>query len=294
MRRIAREMGVDLTKVTGTGEKGRITKDDIMAFLRGPAPAPAGAPAAAAGAGIPEIPAQDFSKFGPIETKPLSRIKRLSGPFLHRSWLNVPHVTQNDEADITETDAYRKELDTAGKEKGYRVTLLAFLIKASVSALKQHPEFNASLSPEKDALIYKRYYNIGVAVDTPDGLVVPVVKDADRKGIVEISQELGAISKKARDGKLSPTDMAGGSFTISSLGGIGGTAFTPIVNAPEVAILGVVRSKMAPVWDGNEFKPRLMLPVCVSYDHRVIDGALAARFTRNLCHVLEDVRRIML
>src|SRR5271165_1334550 len=293
VRRIAREMGVDLTKVTGTGEKGRITKDDIMAFLRGPAPAP-GAPAAATGAGIPEIPAQDFSKFGPIETKPLSRIKRLSGPFLHRSWLNVPHVTQNDEADITETDAYRKELDTAGKEKGYRVTLLAFLIKASVSALKQHPEFNASLSPEKDALIYKRYYNIGVAVDTPDGLVVPVVKDADRKGIVEISQELGAISKKARDGKLSPTEMAGGTFTISSLGGIGGTAFTPIVNAPEVAILGVMRSKMAPVWDGNEFKPRLMLPVCESYDHRVIDGALAARFTRNLCHVLEDVRRIML
>src|SRR5271166_5142599 len=294
VRRIAREMGVDLTKVGGTGEKGRITKDDIMAFLRGPAPAPAGAPAAATGAGIPEIPAQDFSKFGPIETKPLSRIKRLSGPFLHRSWLNVPHVTQNDEADITETDAYRKELDTAAKEKGYRVTLLAFLIKASVSVLKQHPEFNASLSPEKDALIYKRYYNIGVAVDTPDGLVVPVVKDADRKGIVEISQELGAISKKARDGKLSPTDMAGASFTISSLGGIGGTAFTPIVNAPEVAILGVVRSKMAPVWDGSEFKPRLMLPVCVSYDHRVIDGALAARFTRNLCHVLEDVRRIML
>jgi pyruvate dehydrogenase E2 component (dihydrolipoamide acetyltransferase) len=294
VRRIAREMGVDLTKVTGTGEKGRITKDDIMTFLRGPAPAPAGAPAAAADAGIPAIPAQDFSKFGPIETKPLSRIKRLSGPFLHRSWLNVPHVTQNDEADITDTDAYRKELDTAGKEKGYRVTLLAFLIKASVSALKQHPEFNASLSPEKDALIYKRYYNIGVAVDTPDGLVVPVIKDADRKGIVEISQELGAISKKARDGKLSPTDMAGASFTISSLGGIGGTAFTPIVNAPEVAILGVVRSKMAPVWDGNEFKPRLMLPVCVSYDHRVIDGALAARFTRNLCHVLEDVRRIML
>ena len=294
VRRVAREMGVDLTKVTGTGEKGRISKDDIMAFLRGPAPAPAGAPAAAAGAGIPEIPAQDFSKFGLIETKPLSRIKRLSGPFLHRSWLNVPHVTQNDEADITETDAYRKELDTAGKEKGYRVTLLAFLIKASVSALKQHPEFNASLSPEKDALIYKRYYNIGVAVDSPDGLVVPVVKDADRKGIVEISQELGAISKKAREGKLSPTDMAGGSFTISSLGGIGGTAFTPIINAPEVAILGVVRSKMAPVWDGKEFKPRLMLPVCVSYDHRVIDGALAARFTRNLCHVLEDVRRIML
>jgi pyruvate dehydrogenase E2 component (dihydrolipoamide acetyltransferase) len=294
VRRAARELGVDLNKVKGTGEKGRITKEDVLAFLRGPAPAPAGAPGPAAGAGIPEIPAQDFSKFGPIETKPLSRIKKLSGPFLHRSWLNVPHVTQSDEADITEIDKYRKELDNAGKEKGYRVTLLSFLIKASVSALKQHPEFNSSLSPEKDALIFKKYYNIGVAVDTPDGLVVPVIKDADRKGIVEISQELGAISKKARDGKLSPNDMAGASFTISSLGGIGGTAFTPIVNAPEVAILGVVRSKIAPVWDGQEFKPRLMLPVCVSYDHRVIDGALAARFTRHLCHVLEDVRRIML
>jgi pyruvate dehydrogenase E2 component (dihydrolipoamide acetyltransferase) len=294
VRRIAREMGVDLTGVKGTGEKGRITKDDVLAFLRGPTATPSTAPAATAGAGIPEIPAQDFSKFGPIETKALSRIKRLSGPFLHRAWLNVPHVTQSDEADITETDAYRKELDAAGKEKGYRVTLLAFLIKASVSGLKQYPEFNSSLSPEKDALIYKKYYNIGVAVDTPDGLVVPVIKDADRKGIVEISQELGAISKKARDGKLSPTDMAGASFTISSLGGIGGTAFTPIVNAPEVAILGVVRSKMAPVWNGTEFKPRLMLPLCVSYDHRVIDGALAARFTRHLCHVLEDVRRIML
>jgi pyruvate dehydrogenase E2 component (dihydrolipoamide acetyltransferase) len=294
VRRAARELGVDLNKVKGTGEKGRITKEDILAFLRGPAPAPAGAPTPAAGAGIPEIPAQDFSKFGPIETKPLSRIKRLSGPILHRSWLNVPHVTNNDEADITEIDKYRKELDTAGKEKGYRVTLISFLIKASVSALKQHPEFNSSLSPEKDALIYKKYYNIGVAVDTPDGLVVPVVKDADRKGIIEISEELGAISKKARDGKLSPNDMAGASFTISSLGGIGVTAFTPIVNAPEVAILGVVRSKIAPVWDGQEFKPRLMLPVCVSYDHRVIDGALAARFTRYLCHVLEDVRRIVL
>jgi pyruvate dehydrogenase E2 component (dihydrolipoamide acetyltransferase) len=294
VRRIAREMGVDLTKIKGTGEKGRITKEDVLAFLRGPTATPSAAPAATVGAGIPEIPAQDFSKFGPIETKALSRIKRLSGPFLHRAWLNVPHVTQSDEADITETDAYRKELDTASKEKGYRVTLLAFLIKASVSALKQYPEFNSSLSPEKDALIYKKYYNIGVAVDTPDGLVVPVIKDADRKGIVEISQELGAISKKARDGKLSPADMAGASFTISSLGGIGGTAFTPIVNAPEVAILGVVRSKMAPVWNGADFKPRLMLPVCVSYDHRVIDGALAARFTRQLCHVLEDVRRIML
>jgi pyruvate dehydrogenase E2 component (dihydrolipoamide acetyltransferase) len=294
VRRIAREMGVDLTKVTGSGNKGRITKEDVLAVLRGPVAAPGGAAPAATGAGIPEIPAQDFSKFGPVETRPLSRIKRLSGPFLHRAWLNVPHVTQTDESDITATESYRKELDAAGQEKGYRVTLLAFLIKASVSALKQFPEFNASLSPDKETLILKRYYNIGVAVDTRDGLVVPVIKESDRKGILEISQELGVISKKARDGKLSPTDMAGASFTISSLGGIGGTAFTPIVNAPEVAILGVVRSRMAPVWNGTEFKPRLMLPVCVSYDHRVIDGALAARFTRHLCHVLEDVRRIML
>ena len=246
------------------------------------------------GTGIPEIPAQDFSKFGPIETKPLARIKRLSGPHLHRAWLNIPHVTHNDEADITELEAFRRELDTAGREKGYRVTLLAFLMKASVLALKQHPELNSSLSPEKDALILKRYYHIGVAADTPDGLVVPVIRDVDRKGIVELSQELAAASKRARDGKLSPSDMQGASFTISSLGGIGGTSFTPIVNAPEVAILGVVRSKMAPVWNGESFVPRLMLPLSLSYDHRVIDGALAARFERQLCHVLEDVRRLVL
>ena len=232
--------------------------------------------------------------FGAVETKPLARIKRLSGPHLHRSWLNVPHVTHGDEADITEIDAYRKELDTAAKEKGYRVTLLAFLMKASVSALKAFPEFNSSLSPEKDSLILKKYYNIGIAVDTPEGLVVPVFKDVDRKGIEELSKELGATSKKARDGNLAPGDMQGGCFTISSLGGIGGTDFTPIVNAPEVAILGVVRSKMAPVWNGKEFAPRLMQPLYVSYDHRVIDGALAARFTRHLCHVLEDVRRLVL
>ncbi|HET6469856.1 MAG TPA: dihydrolipoyllysine-residue acetyltransferase [Geminicoccaceae bacterium] len=295
VRRLARELEVDLAKVKGTGEKGRITKDDVKGFLRGPAAAPA-APAAvpAGGMGIPEIPAVDFAKFGPIETKPLARIKRLSGPHLHRSWLNIPHVTHGDEADITEIEAYRKELDTAAKEKGYRVTLLAFLMKASVSALKAFPEFNSSLSPEKDALIYKRFYNIGIAVDTPDGLVVPVFKDVDRKGIEELSRELGATSKKARDGKLGPADMSGGTFTISSLGGIGGTDFTPIVNAPEVAILGVLRSKMAPVWDGETFKPRLICPLSVSYDHRVIDGALAARFTRHLCHVLEDVRRLIL
>ncbi|KAB1073594.1 dihydrolipoyllysine-residue acetyltransferase [Methylobacterium planeticum] len=296
VRRIARELGVDLTVVKGTGEKGRITKEDVRGHLTRAAAPPASATGAimTGGMGIPEIPTVDFSKFGPVETRPLARIKKISGPHLHRSWLNVPLVTHTDESDITEMDQYRKELDTAGKEKGYRVTLLAFLIKASVSALRQHPEFNASLSPEKDVLILKRYYNIGVAVDTPDGLVVPVIKDADRKGIVEISQELGAISKKARDGKLGAGDMQGASFSISSLGGIGGTSFTPLVNAPEVAILGVPRSKMAPVWNGKEFVPRLMLPLAVSYDHRVVDGALGARFTRHLAHVLEDVRRLAL
>jgi pyruvate dehydrogenase E2 component (dihydrolipoamide acetyltransferase) len=293
VRRLARELDVDLAEVKGSGEKGRITPADVKAFLRGPGPSPAPAQAPG-GMGIPEIPAVDFAKFGPIETKPLARIKKLSGPHLHRAWLNIPHVTHQDEADITALEDYRKELDAAAKDKGFRVTLLAFLIKAAVAALKQFPEFNSSLSPEKDSLILKRYYHVGVAVDTPDGLVVPVVKEADRKGIHEISQELGAISKKARDGKLGPADMQGASFTISSLGGIGGTAFTPIVNAPEVAILGVVRSKMAPVWNGSEFRPRLMLPVSLSYDHRVIDGALAARFARQLCHALEDVRRLVL
>jgi pyruvate dehydrogenase E2 component (dihydrolipoamide acetyltransferase) len=292
VRRAARELDVDLNKVKGTGEKGRITKQDVLDFLRGPVSAPAAT--VPSGSGIPEIPPQDFGKFGPIEIRPLSRIKRLSGPHLHRAWLNVPHVTQNDESDITELEAYRKELDTAGKDKGYRVTLLAFLLKASAACLRQFPEFNASLSPEKDALILKQYYNIGIAVDTPDGLVVPVLKEVDRKGVIELSQEMGTISKKARDGKLQAADMQGATFTISSLGGIGGTGFTPIVNAPEVAILGVVRSKMAPVWNGTEFLPRLMLPVSLSYDHRVIDGALGARFARQLCHVLEDVRRLVL
>jgi pyruvate dehydrogenase E2 component (dihydrolipoamide acetyltransferase) len=292
VRRLARELELDLSTIKGTGEKGRITKEDLLASLKGPA-APAAA-AAPAGAGIPEIPPQDFSRFGPVETQPLPRIKKISGPFLHRSWLNVPHVTHNDEADITELDAYRKELDTAAKAEGYRVTLLAFLMKAAVSALRQFPEVNSSLSPEKDALILKSYYHIGIAVDTPGGLVVPVVRDVDRKGVTALSKELGEVSKRARDGKLSPADMSGGSFTISSLGGIGGTAFTPIVNAPEVAILGVVRSKMSPVWDGSEFVPRLMLPLSLSYDHRVIDGALAARFTRHLCQLLEDMRRLIL
>jgi pyruvate dehydrogenase E2 component (dihydrolipoamide acetyltransferase) len=294
VRRLARELGVDLNTINGIGDKGRITKDDLLTAVRGPAPAAPAAAAAPAGAGIPEVPAQDFSKFGPIETVPLPRIKKVSGPFLHRSWLNVPHVTHNDEADITELDAYRKELDTAAKAGGYRVTLLAFLMKAAVSALRAFPEVNSSLSPEKDSLILKRYHHIGIAVDTPGGLVVPVIRDVGSKGITELSKELGAISQKARDGKLTPEDMSGGSFTISSLGGIGGTSFTPIVNAPEVAILGVVRSRRSPVWDGEAFVPRLMLPVSLSYDHRVIDGALAARFTRALCQVLEDVRRLLL
>ena len=229
-----------------------------------------------------------------MEIRPLSRIQRLSGPQLHRSWLNIPHVTHNDEADITDLDAYRRELDTAARTEGYRVTLLAFLMKASVSGLREFPKFNSSLTVEKDALIYKSYYHIGVAVDTPDGLVVPVIRDVDRKGIREISHELGTVSAKARDGKLGMADLQGGCFTISSLGGIGGTSFTPVINAPEVALLGVVRSKTAPVWDGTVFVPRLMLPLSLSYDHRVIDGALAARFARHLCHLLEDIRRLVL
>jgi pyruvate dehydrogenase E2 component (dihydrolipoamide acetyltransferase) len=293
VRRLARELGLDLTTLSGSGPKGRITKEDVIASVRGPAGAGAVAPAVAGG-GIPEVPAQDFSKFGPVEVRPLTRIQRLSGPALHRSWLNVPHVTHDDEADITDLDPYRRELDTAAKAEGYRVTLLAFLMKASACALREFPRFGSSLTPEKDALIYKGYYHLGVAVDTPEGLVVPVIRDVDRKGIRELSQELGAVSARAREGKLSLADLQGACFTISSLGGIGGTGFTPIVNAPEVAILGVVRSRMTPVWDGSAFVPRLMLPVSLSYDHRVIDGALAARFARYLCQLLEDIRRLVL
>jgi pyruvate dehydrogenase E2 component (dihydrolipoyllysine-residue acetyltransferase) len=289
VRRLAREFDINLNKISGTGEKGRITKDDVKRAVSG-----AVGPAVQGGAGIPEIPAQDFSKYGEIETVPLSRLKKLSGPALHRSWLNVPHVTHTDEADITDLDAYRKTLDSAAREKGYRVTLLSFLLKACVVALKEFPAFNASLSPTKDALILKKYYNIGVAVDTEGGLVVPVIKDVDRKGIVEISKELSDVSQRMRDGKITPADIQGGTFSISSLGGIGGTNFTPIVNAPEVAILGVVRSSMKPVWDGETFKPRQILPLCCSYDHRVIDGALAARFTRRIAEVLGDVRQLVL
>jgi len=289
VRRLATELSVDLAGVSGSGPKGRITKQDLLGhYERSLAPAAA----TTGGAGIPPVPEVDFSKFGPVRTVPLSRIKKLSGPHLHRSWLNVPHVTHADEADITDLDAYRRELDTAAKAEGYRVTLLSFLLKASAAALRKYPELNSSLSGEN--LVLKDYVNIGVAVDTPDGLVVPVVKDVDRKGIGELSRDLGELSEKARDGKLSASDMQGATFTISSLGGIGGTHFTPIVNAPEVAILGVVRSKTAPVWDGEAFVPRLMLPLCLSYDHRVIDGALAARFTAHLAHLAADVRRLVL
>jgi pyruvate dehydrogenase E2 component (dihydrolipoamide acetyltransferase) len=289
VRRLARELEINLAKLSGTGEKGRITKADVKRALAG-----ASAPAVQGGAGIPEIPAQDFSKFGEVETVPLTRLKKLSGPALHRSWLNVPHVTHSDEADITDLEAYRKTLDSAAKEKGYRVTLISFLMKACVTALKEYPTFNASLAPSKDALIMKKYYHLGVAVDTDDGLVVPVIKDVDRKGIVELSKELADVSKRMRDGKITPSDIQGATFSISSLGGIGGSNFTPIVNAPEVAILGVVRSTVKPVWDGETFQPRQMLPLCCSYDHRVIDGALAARFTRKLADVLGDVRQLVL
>lgn len=294
VRRLARELGVDLAALPGTGPKGRITKDDLLAAVRGPAPAAARSAAPPTSAGIPPVPTVDFARFGPVETRPLSRITRISGPRLHASWLNVPHVTHADEADITDLDAFRRELDTAAKAEGYRVTLLSFLLKAAVSSLRQFPTFNSSLSPDGESLVVKGYWHVGVAVDTPDGLVVPVVRDVDRKGITDLSKELAGLSEKARHGKLGPADMSGGTFTISSLGGIGGTHFTPIINAPEVAILGVSRSKTAPVWDGTAFQPRLMLPLTVSYDHRVIDGALAARFVRHLCSSLEDIRRLVL
>ena len=292
VRRVARELDLDLNLIKGTGEKGRITREDLKAALAKGAASPAGG-----GGALPSVPQVDFAKFGPIETVPLSRIKRISGPRLHASWVNIPHVTHTDEADITDLDAFRKALDDDAKKdksKPYRVSLLPLLMRAAVSALKAFPNFNAALSPGGDSLILRRYWHIGVAVDTPDGLVVAVVKDVDRKGVIDIARELGALSEKARAGKLAPAEMQGATFTISSLGGIGGTAFTPIVNAPEVAILGVVRSKMAPVWDGSAFQPRLMLPLCLSYDHRVIDGAAGARFMRHLAGLLEDMRRIIL
>ena len=291
-RRLAAELGVDLEGLKGTGEKGIVTKEDVKAAFRAGAP-----PSGSTGAALPELPAVDFAKFGPVETTPLSRIKRISGPRLHASWLNIPHVTHCDEADITDLEAFRQSLDQkakSDKQAPYRVSLLPLVVKCTVAALKAFPLFNSALVPAKDALIQRNYWNIGVAVDTADGLVVAVLRDADRKGVTEIARELATLSAKARDGKLTPADMQGATFTISSLGGIGGTAFTPIVNGPEVAILGVVRATMAPVWDGAAFQPRLMLPLCLSYDHRVIDGAAAARFVRHLSELLGDLRLALL
>ena len=295
IRRFARELGVDISKVSGSGNKGRILKQDVQNFIKsamtaGPAPAAAGS-----GLNIAPMPAVDFSKFGETETQPLSRIKKISGAHLHRSWVNVPHVTQFDEADITELEAFRKSLAKEAEKKGVRLTPLVFIMKAVVSALQAYPEFNASLDPSGENLILKKYFHIGVAVDTPNGLVVPVIRDVDQKGIYDLSAELAETAGRARDGKLAPADMQGGCFSISSLGGIGGTHFTPIVNAPEVAILGVARSRMQPVYQADgSFKPGLILPLALSYDHRVIDGAQGARFTNYLSQVLTDIRRVLL
>jgi pyruvate dehydrogenase E2 component (dihydrolipoamide acetyltransferase) len=297
VRAFARHLGLDVATINGTGRKGRILREDVAAHLKSTTvPAKAAPGVAAGGMGIPPIPVVDFSKFGPVETVEMPRIKKISGPSLRRAWLNIPHVTVHEEADITDLEAYRRELDAQAKDKGYRVTLLSFVIKACVSALKEHWEVNSSIHPDGDKLIRKNFYNIAFAADTPQGLMVPVIKDADRKGIVEISKELGTLSAAARDGKLKGPDMQGATFTISSLGGIGGTGFSPIVNAPEVAILGLTRAKMAPVWDAGSasFVPRLMQPLSLSFDHRAIDGALGARFNATLKHLLGDVRRLML
>ena len=300
VRKFARELGVDLTKVRGSGPKGRILHADVQAFVKSALQgAPAAAPAAARGGGalpfnLPPWPEVDFAKFGPVELKPLSRIQKLSGPYLHRNWISIPHITQFDESDITDLEAFRKAQTVETEKKGFKLTMLAFMIKACVTALRQYPVFNSSLDKSGESIVIKKYFHIGVAVDTPGGLVVPVVRDADRKGVFDLAQELADISKLARDGKLKPGDMQGGTFSISSLGGIGGTAFTPIINAPEVAILGVSRGATRPVWNGKEFAPRLMLPLSLSYDHRVIDGATAARFSSYLVSVLSDIRKLIL
>jgi pyruvate dehydrogenase E2 component (dihydrolipoamide acetyltransferase) len=295
IRRFARELGVDLSRVKGAGPKGRILKEDVQAFVKAAlAQAPAAAAPAGAGLNLLPWPEVDFGRFGPVETRPLSRIKKISGANLARNWVMIPHVTQHDEADITELEAFRKQSGEAVAKQGIKVTLLAFLIKASVAALKKFPDFNASLDKTGENLVLKGYYHIGFAADTPNGLVVPVLKDADKKGVLAIAREMAELSALARDGKLKPADMQGASFTISSLGGIGGTAFTPIINAPEVAILGVSKSQTRPVWDGKQFQPRLMLPLSLSYDHRVIDGAAAARFTAYLASLLADMRRVLL
>lgn len=294
VRKFARELGVDLGQLTGSGRKNRILRDDIKGFVKttltsGTSPtASTGTPL-----GIKPMPVIDFSQFGEIETTALSKINKLTGQFLHRSWVTVPHVTQFDEADITEMEAFRKKMGKEMEREGIKITPLAFILKAVVASLKAFPRFNSSLDATGENLILKSYFNIGVAVDTPDGLVVPVIRGADKKSLVEISQEIREFALKARDKKLKPADMQGGCFTISSLGGIGGTSFTPIVNTPEVAILGVSRSKMQPEWNGSEFEPRLMLPLSLSYDHRVIDGADGARFTSHLSKMLSDIRRLL-
>jgi pyruvate dehydrogenase E2 component (dihydrolipoamide acetyltransferase) len=296
VRKFARELGVDLSRVKGSGPKSRIVASDVQAYVKsvmsGQAAAPVAATSSGGGLDLLPWPKVDFAKFGPIETKALSRIKKISGANLARNWVMIPHVTQFDEADITEMEAFRKQMGEELKKQDLKLTPLAFLVKACVAALKKFTEFNASL--DGDNLVLKQYFHIGFAADTPNGLVVPVIRDADKKSLVEIANETGALAAKARDGKLAPADMQGGCFSISSLGGVGGTAFTPIVNAPEVAILGVSKSAIKPVWNGKEFAPRLMLPLSLSYDHRVIDGASAARFTTYLSQVLGDIRRLML
>ncbi len=295
VRSLARELGVDLSRVRATGPKGRITREDVSSLVKNVMNGSINAPVPAGTFNLPPIPTADFAAFGEIETEELSRIKRLSGPHLHRNWIGVPHVTQFDEADITDLEAFRKDLN-AENTRGDRpkISPLIFIIKAVVQALKIYPDFNSSLASDGTSLIRKKYYHIGIAVDTPGGLVVPVIKDADKKGVLELAEVLSDLSSRAREGKLKGDEMKGGTFSISSLGGIGGTYFTPIVNAPEVAILGLSRSAMKPVWNGNDFKPRLILPFSLSYDHRVIDGASGARFTSYLSKLLGDLRRALL
>lgn len=296
VRRVAREFGVDLARVQGSGPKNRILKEDVQAYVKAELSKPRGQAASGAGLGfnLPPLPQVDFAKFGTVQVQALSRIKKLSGANLHRNWVSIPHITQHDEADITELEAFRKSQAEEAKKSGIKFTMLGFLLKAAVVALKQHPEFNASLSPDGESLILKQYYHIGIAVDTPNGLVVPVLRDVDKKGLLELAKELGAVSERMRSGKIAPADLQGGCFSISSLGGLGGTLFTPIINAPEVAILGVGKAVMKPVWNGKDFAPRLMLPLSLSYDHRVIDGAQGARFISFLGTVLSDIRRLVL
>ncbi|MFY9261676.1 MAG: dihydrolipoyllysine-residue acetyltransferase [Gallionella sp.] len=290
IRRFARELGVDISAVKGSGDKGRVTKEDVQNYVK----AIIAKPNTGGGLQVLDMPVFDFAKYGTVESKPLSRIKKISGANLHRNWVTIPHVTQFDEADITEMEAFRKELGAEYAKQSIKITPLVFLLKGVVAALQKFPEFNASLDATGENLVLKKYFHIGVAVDTPDGLMVPVLRNVDQKGLVQLAQELAEISAKARDKKITAADMQGGCFSISSLGGIGGTAFTPIINAPEVAILGVSRSSMKPVYQDGQFVPRLMLPLSLSYDHRVIDGALAARFTSYLAKVLGDIRRLML